>query len=206
VDDKKLDELLNSDAPNKPEKIPGGKSIPLTRTRISTQEQRKRREVLSRLLIQGTSNDMIFEIMGKTKNEDGTNGFGMSEAAVRGLIKEVYADWSDQDSERKPYNKTMAVRRIQWEMREAIKDNSWTSVAMLEKTLMSIQGTAEPLEIHATQEMRISNAVLNVLGEKDTKGLKALVESERKALAEEGRNKPIAVLLDGNEVYDKENG
>jgi hypothetical protein len=130
----------------------------------------------------------------------------MSRVAVQELKREVFADWDDQDAERKPYDKTMAVKRILGHIKNAKKNKAWTSVAMLEKNLSSIQGTAEPLEIGVSHELRISEAVLAVLGEKEPRDLRALIESERQRMLKEERTKPIHVLPDGNKVYDKDDG
>jgi hypothetical protein len=205
MDDKEIDRLLNSKEPNKPAKIPKTRT-PLTRPRVDVKEQRKRREVLSALLIQGTSDDVIFELMGREFDEEGNPGFNMSRVAVQELKREVFADWDDQDAERKPYDKTMAVKRILRHIKKASSNKAWTSVAMLEKNLSMIQGTAEAIEVNTTHELRISEAVLAVLGEKDPRDLRALIESERQRMLEEERTKPIAVLPDGNKVYDKDDG
>lgn len=201
MDDQKLDELLKSDAPNKPVKTPK-LTAPEKPRFVPVIERRRRREALSRLLASGMSNDAIFELMGKEVNDDGSPGFNMTEDSVKHLISEVYAEWQEEDAERKPQTKAAAERRILRHIVQAKRDKAWTAVSTLEKVLMQIQGTAEPIEFSSTTDSRINEAILHILGEEDPRKIRELIESERVTLKGES-DKPIAVLPDGNEVYDK---
>lgn len=200
MDEKELEELMNSELPNEPEVIPKTRT-PISRGNVSESESRKRREAMGRLLMSGMSNDAIFELMSKKTNEDGSPGFNMTEYAVKNLIKEVHAEWKEEDSERKPHSKAASERRILREIMQAKQDKAWTAVSSMEKVLSQIQGTSEPIEINSTTDSRINDALLHLLGEEDPRRIRELIENERIALKSE--KEPIAVLPDGNEVYDE---
>lgn len=201
--DEEIDRLLDSDEPNRPRKVPKFQGTSDKVEFVPVIERRRRREALSRLLASGMSNDSIFELMGKQVNDDGSPGFNMSESAVRHLIKEVYAEWSEEDAHRKPQAKSAATRRILREIMTARQDKAWTAVASLEKVLMHIQGTAEPIEVNSTNESRVNEALLALLQEEDPRRVRELIESERELLKLEAQN-PVTVLSDGTEVYDND--
>lgn len=204
MDDKELEQLLNTKGPNKPKRIKN------TRNRGSSKfvpeiERRKRREVVSRLLASGASNDTIYEIMGRQINEDKTPGFNMSEVAVRSLIQEVYKEWQEEDSERSSQNKSAAQRRILNHITRAKQRNAWTAVANLEKVLMHIQGTSEPIEVNLGFDVRVTDAVHRVLAEEDPKRIREMIEGERLKLLSESNEEDdldlVTVLSNGNKVY-----
>ena len=187
-----MDTILEEDGANVPRRIPGTKA-PGPIEKVPTDESRRRRIVLSRLLATGKPDDEIFQIMGLTRMPDGTPGFGMSPNGVRKLISEVYATWGEEDSSRKPHLKSAARRRIYKHMEKAISDSQWSAVSNFEKTLARIEGTEEPLETHNTIDINITEAALLVLGEADPVAVRQLIESERALLGDGGHGEIIDV-------------
>jgi len=175
-----LDALADVDAPNEPAALAtqgaGG-----TRLVVSTTEQRERRHAMSQLLMQGTSMDGIFKILMLDKDpKTGKQGFNMTQSAILALRDEVWATWADEDAESRPYYKSATMRRLHSEIVQAKSDHSWSAVAMLEKTMMEVQGTAEPLEVNLTGDVRLTRSIIEVLGEEDAPTLRQMIDDERK--------------------------
>lgn len=190
-----LDALLSDDSlPNRPEKLPGTAGGSGSTQKIKRDgEFRRMREALASLMVSGYSRDRIVELMGKKEIADGKGGvhpgYGLTEANVDRLIRQVQSEWDEEDAERKRYAKAMAERRILREISEARTDKSHTALANLEKVLMMIQGTAEPLEVSVPTDGRISEALLRLLGEADPALVRELIERER-AIEVESRPVP----------------
>jgi len=182
-----VDRLLSdADAPNVPAAIPaggdgaGGQRIePFAVGR----ELRLRRRVMADLLARGRSRDEIMEQMTRTEivDEKGKTrpGFGMTEREVDRLIVSVRAEWDEEETEQKRYARAAAVRRLLSEINQARSERSYNAVANLEKVLMMVQGTAEPIEVATPTDGRITDALLRVLGELDPVAVRELIERER---------------------------
>lgn len=175
MDESRINELLdNSSAKNEPQKIEGllGSSGP--QKKISPQESRKRREACSQLLATGVSDDQIEAIMG--------HNFDMTPEQTKKCINDVYQRWADEDGHRGKYQKQAARRRIYSSLKGAREDRKWQAVAQLERVLSEIEGTIEPVEINISSHVRVTGAVLNVLGGMDEDRIRALITQERKLI------------------------
>ena len=182
-----LEELLESkDLENVPAKLPGtGLGGP--RPIVPVAEQRQRRETLAQMLSQGVSRDKIFEVMGTVTRPDGTPGFNMTQDAVQNLVQEVYQTWSEEDAEDRPHKKASAIRRIKRSLIQAKQKNAYTAVAQLERTLMMIEGTAEPIEVNVNGLDRVSGALIQVLNIQTPEQLADLVEEQKAFLKTHGK-------------------
>lgn len=164
-----LQALDDPDAPNTPAALP---NHPGSIEPVSEIEQRQRREAMTAMLAQGVSRDAITITFG-TK-------FGMTERGVRALIEEVRAMWDDEDADAARYYKSGQLRRMHRHIQEAAKDRKWTAVANLEKVFADVAGTntkeeEQPIDV----DSRLNDALLSVLGAKDTQQVRILVERER---------------------------
>lgn len=180
-----IDALLSDPtAPNKPEKLAGAMGSSGSTGKIRRDgEFRRMREALANLMMSGYSQDRIVELMGKTGVKDDKGnilpGYGLTEANTLKLMAQIRAEWDEEDAERRRYAKAMAERRILRAISEARSDKKHTAVANLEKVLMMIQGTAEPLEVNVPTDGRITEALLALMGEADPVRLRELIEHER---------------------------
>lgn len=160
---------------------------------VSPAEGRRRREIMSRMLASGASEDAVLEAFTRPTLSDGSPGFAMSEIRVRALISEVRAAWSDEDNASKKYNKAAAIRRHLQHIPKAAAKGQWSAVAMLEKNLASIQGTASAIKVDIGGSARLSEAVLAVLGEADPVEIRRLVDEETQLLRA-GSKPPAAAI------------
>lgn len=182
LDDQAVEQLLDAPPePNKPAKLRG---MTGPRPVVSTAEQRARREAVASMLSQGVSRDQIFEVMGAKKRPDGSPGFAMTETGVRNLIQEVYETWSAEDAEDRPHLKAHAIRRIKKNIQLARKKGAFTAIAQMERTLMLIEGTSEPIEVRHTGLERLSGAVVQVLNLQSPEQLEELLMEETRSLRE----------------------
>jgi len=178
LDEKAISDALESDEPNRPARLAmSGTTGP--RDLVPRHIQRRRREAMSSLLAAPTSIDGIIEIMSAEKTADGSPGFAMTEAGVRKLIREVYATWQEDDAESAQHYKAAAIRRLARHVQQAKTKGAWTAVAMMEKTLMDIQGTAEPIEVNLTGEVRLNHSLMSVIGETDPVDVRRMIDAER---------------------------
>jgi hypothetical protein len=164
---------MTDDTDDKPDAIEKGQAKEF----ITAPEKAKRRQVLSRIMWSGLSDDDIYEIMGRPRDQD---GFGMDRDQVKKLIDEVYAMWATEKAAREPYIKELSINRILDHIRKAGKEGSWTAVANMEKVLAQILGTYEPVEVVQHTSARIDEAVLKVLGETEESELRRMIADERK--------------------------
>jgi hypothetical protein len=196
-----LDELLSDDsAPNEPLPIAaggdgaGGRK---PRVHVPEREMRQRREAVANLLVSGYSRDRILEVMTQAtvRDEKGKErpGFGLTEREVDRLISNVRAEWDEETTELKRYAKDAAVRRILRHINEARNTKAYGAIANLEKVLMLIQGTAEPLEVQVPVDSRVTDALLRILGEKDPLLVREMIERER-AIEVESRGTDVPML------------
>jgi len=182
-----MERLLSEESsPNEPEAIglPGGTNGPRSIRVVSEGERRRRKEAIASLLISGQNRDRIVELMGRETVSDGKGGtrqgYGMTEAEVDRMIRIVQAEWDEEENERKRYAKATSLRRILREIEEARAAKNYSAIANLEKVLMMIQGTAEPVEVAQPGDNRLTDAVLRLLGESDPVSVRLLIERERR--------------------------
>ncbi len=146
---------------------------------VSRAEARKRREVVSKLLSTGVSDDAIIDALGVVVNPDGSEGMALAEGTVLRLMSEVRKRWESEDEARAAGSKSAAVRRHNDHIRKASRKGAWNAVAMLESNLMKIEGNATPIQVNISGEIRSTNAILHVMGEMDESSMRKLIESER---------------------------
>lgn len=170
---------------NVPAQLPGG-GLSGTRPVVSVAEQRDRRETLSQLLSAGISKDRILQTMTAATKPDGSKGFAMTESAVEELTAEVYQSWRDEDATGRPHKKAAATRRIKRTLARATAKGAFTAAAQLERTLMMIEGTAEPLKVEVSGVEKVSNALIQVLNVQSPEQLDELVAEGRQLLKEHG--------------------
>ncbi len=187
--------LGNSTLPNTPAQLPGG-GLSGTRPVVPEAEQRDRRETLSQLLSTGISKDRILQTMTSVTKPDGSPGFGMTARAIEELISEVYQSWRDEDAAGRPHKKAAATRRIKRTIARANAKGAFTAAAQLERTLMMIEGTAEPLKVEVSGVDKVSLALVQVLNIQSPEQLDELVAEGRAHLKEHG----TALLPPGTEV------
>jgi hypothetical protein len=182
--DDRVDELLATEGINEPQQLHSqGTTGP--RPVVPKEEQKARRLVMERLLASVVSDHEIEAMMIKQ--------FRMTPEAVRVLTRETFARWEEEDARRKGYLKSAARRRIGDHIIQASKGKSWTAVANLEKVLASIEGTNAPIELHTSADVRVTQAVMGVLGEMDPARVRELVKQELELLSDED-----AALLEGD--------
>jgi len=160
------------DDDNKPMAIKGTKALGPVKEQVTPEIARRRRIRMSRLLASGLTDDEIYEVMERTE--------GMKPLGSRRLIQEIYARWAEEDKTSDKFKKHAAKRRLKVHIRKAIAVKQWSAVANLEKTLMAIEGTAEDTENYAPAAVRLTEAVLQVLGNLDAKRVREIIEQERK--------------------------
>jgi len=191
-----LDQLLSDEsAPNSPESLPmRGTSGPRDAQILSATEMRRRRETVASLMISGHSRDRIVAMMGRDQVPDGKGGyapwFSMSEKEVDRTMAIVRAEWDEEESEQKKYAKATAVRRLLREIEEARERKNYSAIANLEKVLMQVQGTSEPLQIASPGDGRITDALLRLIGEHDPVRVRILIEQERRIEFESSKAAP----------------
>lgn len=186
IDDDALNAVLGNTAlANTPAQLQGG-GLSGTRAVISVTEQRDRRETLSQLLSTGLSKDRILQTMTAGTKPDGTPGFAMTPGAVNELIGEVYQSWRDEDADGRPHKKAAATRRIKRTIARANAKGAFTASAQLERTLMMIEGTAEPLKVEVSGVEKVSAALIQVLNVQTPEALDALVADGRQHLRDHG--------------------
>lgn len=178
--------LADTSLVNQPAAIPGGGGLSGPREVVPIAEQRDRRESLANLLSAGVSRDVMMKTMTGATKPDGSPGFGMTEGAVKQLIAEVYQTWREEDAEDRPHKKSAAVRRIKRTITRAVAKSAFTAVANLERTLMMIEGTAEPLKVEVSGVENVSVALLRVLNVQSPEQLEELVAGERAFLKDHG--------------------
>ena len=98
-----IDRLASLEGPNVPEAIAGTKT-PGPMAKTTSAERRKMREKLSPMLASGDSDDRIYEAM--------KEAFGLSRNQYKTLKEMVFKRWASEDTERNPYLKAAARRRI----------------------------------------------------------------------------------------------
>lgn len=140
---------------------------------------RRQRDMVGDLVASGLSTTAIQDVMAKP--EQGA----LDESTVNLLVRQVRADWDEEDAERKLHYKSAAIRRLHKHIVKAQAAGAWPAVANLEKVLMQIQGTAEPLEMPMPVDSRLTEALLQVLGERDPRNVREMIERE-KALSDHG--------------------
>lgn len=183
-----------------------GRGLTGPRPVISRAEQRERRETMARMLAAGASNDAQEKAMAAATKPDGTPGFKMTARAVKYLRDEVYAQWREQDAERAPHTKAAATRRIKRDIARASAKHSYSAVAQMERNLMMIEGTAEPIKVEVSGLERVSVAVQQVLNVQSPEALLALVAEEEAHIATHGKAPLLAPgeEPDSDEVIDAE--
>lgn len=181
-----LDELLSDDvSPNEPLAMPEqGLSGRQIKRPVSEPEMRRRREAVANLLMSGYSRDRIVDTMtlaeivdektGKTRP-----GFGLTEREVDRLIDHVRTVWKEEGEVEKEHAKAATIKRIHREINEARQIKAYGAIANLEKVLMMVQGTAEPLEGPAAPvDSRVTDALLTILNERDPVHVREMIRQE----------------------------
>ena len=158
-----LDELARSSGPNYPATTQAPSLPP--------GEAAKRRSAMSKLLANGMDIGTIKRTM---KNE-----FGMSTDQAADLRKLTLIEWQEEQDEMRPHQKTMASRRLHGHIVAAAGKSQYQAVASLEKVLMDVQGTAEPVQVNVNVEHRLTGAVLSVLGQTDPGVVRELIHDQR---------------------------
>lgn len=170
--EREVDEVLEraNSAANRPAKLhsPGtGGSKP----KVSTEEARHRRQMMSSALAQGFPTDAIYTQF--------NHEFGLSEEQTRRLMREVRAQWEAEDSEEARYAAAKQRRRLWDHIREARKAGKWAAVANLEKVLASVEGTDQPTETAlAGDGARLSDAILAILGQTKEGDVRIMIERQ----------------------------
>lgn len=147
------------------------------------QEARRRRTVVSAMLRSGYTDDEIFEIVSQKTLKSGATGLGLSRSEMRAEMHKAYAQWATEDSERAPYDKSAAVRRLHRHIRDASASGKFTAVANMEKVLGMIQGTVEApgggVQVVQTPS-RWAEAVMQKITKLQPDEFRALVEEQRR--------------------------
>jgi hypothetical protein len=167
-----VDTLAELDGKNAPEKIAGLPGSTGPREIISAGEQRERRATLKNMLITGADTEEIHERMAEEYN--------MHPAQVDALKQKMWAQMACNDSERMPFLKGLARRRIYEEIDSAKLANQFNAVASLEKTLAAIEGTLETEKTAQPSEDRMLQAVLSVIGDMKQEDITRIVMVEMK--------------------------
>lgn len=149
-----------------------------------TFEARRRRSAVSAMLRSGYTDDEIFEIVSsRATMKNGQLGLGLTRAEMRGEMHKVYAQWASEDSERNPYDKSAAIRRLAKHIREASAAGKWTAVANMEKVLGMIQGTIEPAggpTVNVITPSRWTDAVMVKVTTLQPDEFREIVEEQRR--------------------------
>lgn len=188
--------LQDTTLPNVPAQLAGGVGLSGTRVVVPVAEQRDRRETLSQLISGGISRDRIMQTMTAATRPDGSPGFKMTESGVDALINEVYQSWREEDAAGRPHKKSGAIRRIKRTIARATAKGAFTAVGQLERTLMMIEGTAEPLKVEVSGVDKVSVALVHVLNVQSPEELDELVAEGRQHLKEHG----ATLLAPGTEI------
>lgn len=173
LDEEEVERVLNAtDEPNAPLAIPGVKGLGGSKPHVSSTEARKRRTYMSYMLASGVAMDKV--------HEECQRLYGFTEEKTRELIKEVRAQWDEEDGEAGRYAKHAARRRILGAIRVATKEKKWHAVANLEKTLAEVEGTSIPVEEKTEPvDARLTEAIMAELGAQDEKSVRLLIQRER---------------------------
>lgn len=160
-------------------------------------EARRKSKVIAQLLKTGYSDDEIFDFVSSKTMPNGQRGLALTRAEMREEVYKVYAQWAQEDSERAPYHKSMATRRILEHIRKASRDEKWTAVANMEKVLGMIQGTLEdPSKPSHTVVIgdAWTEAVMNKALSSEPEEFRRIVEEQRRfLLAEKTESEPLKV-------------
>lgn len=182
MNDKDLEELLADEtASNEPAAM---KARTEAFKKFDEQDAKLRKEAVANMLVNGAPRDQIVRLMGKSQivAADGNTvqpGFAMTAREVDLAIKAIRAEWEEEEADFRRYAKAVTQRRLLAEINEARRDKSHNAVANLEKVLMMVQGTAEPLEVQTPTDNRVTDAILRILSESDPVKVRVLIEKER---------------------------
>lgn len=144
------------------------------RESISPKEAAKRRGFMSKLLVNGASDDEVRSVMKKE--------FGLDEHEADLLADQVAERMLQESAKKKPYKKAMAEKRLHGHIARAAARNAWGAVGVLEGQLARIQGTEEPIETNIKVDARLQQATLTVLGQMSPEQVQELVAEEVKRL------------------------
>lgn len=183
-----IDALLNTtDQPNEPLSLKGKGGMSGKREIIKLDEfvVRRRKKMIGTMLVNGATRDHIVDTMSIEKDKKGNPipGLPMSAREVDIAIRTIKAEWEEEESDEKRYAKIKARKRILSEIDDARQAGAYNALGNLEKVLMQIEGTAEPLEIQQPTDNRVTDAVLALLGEMDKVEVRMLVDQERERFA-----------------------
>lgn len=161
-----------------------------------TVDSRRARDAVSKMLMAGVSDETIYEVMAEATLTNGQRGFKYSRAQTKELVYAVFAQWAQEDEERRPYFRAMAQRRIHDHITKAATDGKWTAVANMEKVLGMVQGTLEEVGTigGGTSGDRWTDAALKKLTKLAPEEYRELIENQRRILATQAaENEPIKV-------------
>lgn len=183
-DETEVDQLLNAEGPNAPQRVTGSLTGP--RPYVSPAEAQHRRQNMAAALIAGASKDSIFATFVDKP-------FYMSEQQIIDLMRQVRASWLEEDAENADYERSAASRRLKRHVQRAADAGRWAAVAALEKVLADVTGTAIP-QTPTNTNQRLHDAVITVLGELalDPERLRQEIERQRRAIDTEGEE--VALL------------
>ena len=157
-------------------------------------DSRRRQVFVAQLLRSGYSDDEIFELVKAKFAKSGVRGFDMDRTQLREAIYKVYASWAQEDEDRAPYVKTMAVRRLYKHIQDASRDEKWSAVANMEKVLAMIQGTIEEPDKRLPQGDRWADLAVAKAAQMDPEKFREIVENQRKFNeAQQSANEPLKI-------------
>ncbi len=131
----------------------------------------KRRAAMTKLLANGMDK--------RTINTAMLQEFGMTKPATEALRKLTLVEWQEETDDMRPHLKQAASRRLHNHILQAGTKGQFQAVASLEKVLMEVQGTAEPMQVNVSVDHRLTTAVLHVLGQTDATMVRELIEGQR---------------------------
>ena len=169
--------------------------------RTSSDENDTLKDVIGRAIYMGLNDQQIFEMYCKKVTYRGEKGLDIPRSKLRTIVFQIFMEWAQDEQERAPYLKPMAIRRILDHIRKAAQKEQWQAVASLEKVLGITQGTIEQPGVQKNLFLGDlwTDAVMKKIGKIDPDEYRAIIEEQKKILQSD-QPQTINILPESSEL------
>lgn len=142
-------------------------------------EVRQQLDLIERFLMLTSSRTQIRRWLAQPPDGKGGGGVGydIKDARVRLLIERVQEGWATEDEHNRPHNKARQIRRVEGHLNQARAAKNFSAVAKFEALLVTLLGTAEPIEVRI--ESRVAFAARTVFANLTPERIRELAEQRR---------------------------